>query len=208
MSDLNWEEFRTVMEDIDTSSIGIESLTMGREEKEEQIPSYFKPVVLTNKNGIYRLSIYANFTADGTKLSEQLLLFFKKLKETDEVKLTITSMTTNVPVFKYSNLISAIARCAASVEIQLDTMVDDELAYFYLAADKIKVGSMGDILIPAYCDQVPDDKSSQWKALHDFFAWIVDLAVERGILNGDEASELHQGGDIVIDRHHLISLSV
>jgi hypothetical protein len=168
-------------------------------EEENRVPSYFKPATILVKDGVHHVSIFTGFSIDGTSLSQRLCIFFQELTEKDEVHLRLTSHLTNVAPVAYLSLIAAIGRCKASVKIYLDTIVDDELAYFYLACPELVIGSMGALMIPSYCQQIPEDMSSSWREVSDFFKWLVELAQDRGLITSEQAQTLHSGQDVEVD---------
>jgi hypothetical protein len=170
-------------------------------------PSFFKPVNIAVKNGIHFVTIYACEMINREKSGQAILLFFESLKADDHVKLTISSTMMGLPIQVYLPLLGAISRCVAEIEIQLDSIVCDELAYFYLAAPKINKGTAGALYIPSYLDSRYEDKSVPWLAVNDFVAYLVDQAVARGLLTSDEANRLHGTKPVSIPNDRFATLA-
>lgn len=158
----------------------------------------FKPVNIIVENGLFYATIYVCDSFDGSQTSQKLAIWLASLKDTDYVHLTLSSLLYEVPLPSLLGLMSAIASTKAKIDIHLDQIVADGLAYFYLLADKITKGTEGALFVPSYVDQREEDKSGPWKAVHDFYMWVVDEAITKGLLTADEASKLHRGSHVII----------
>lgn len=191
---------------IESGDIGLESFDMSimQSDTPDQDFPYFKPINIVVENGIYYVNIYTCCATNRTDNYSKLLTWFGSLKETDVVKLTISSLLIGIPIQHHLGLIGAIFRCKANIKIQLDTIVSDNLAYFYLVADEIEAGYAGSLFIPSYIDSRQDSKSSPWKVIHDFVVEIIDYAVSRGTLTQDEASRLNNGKYVIIPKERFL----
>lgn len=159
---------------------------------------YFKPVNIVVENGLYYATIYVCKTVNGTTLGQQVAIWLSGLKDTDQIHLTVSSLVLDVPLFAMLDLMSALASTKAKVIIHLDQVVSDSLAYFYLIADQIIPGHGGGMFIPSYADQREQDTSGPWKAMHDFYKWVVDTATANTLLTPEDADKLHRGSHTVI----------
>ena len=161
-------------------------------------PAYFKPVNISVERGIHYVTMYACVvTGNETKL-QQLLMWFGSLKETDYVKLTVLSLVLDIPANLHLPLLAAIVRCKATIEIQLNSLVGDTLAYYYLATPHVKTGAGGALFVPSYVDSRQEDKSTPWMAVHDFFSLLVQDALSRALIKEDEAHRLNNGQHVII----------
>jgi hypothetical protein len=164
------------------------------------INAAFNPVNIISERGIYFVTIYICGVMKDTLLEQQIMVWFASLKPTDTVRLNIASSLTNLPLAPQLRLIAAIVRSEADINIQLDTIVTDSLAYYYLAADKVTVGDAGALFVPPYTDTRGDAKSVTWRVVHDFFSWLVDQASSKHILTEDEADKLKSGHHVILDK--------
>lgn len=161
-------------------------------------PCHRNPINIVVENGVIYVTAYVCGAMNHTPENQKFLIWLDSLKQTDYVKLSVSSVYMNIPIKNHLSLLAAIKRCKATIEIQLDTIVSDTLAYFYLVANKIKLGSSGALLIPSYLDSDKESKSGPWKAVHDFIQILVDDAELKGILTVDDATRLHDGKSVVI----------
>lgn len=186
--------------DFDNSNVGLESFNgeIAQGPSPTNPAPWFKPINIRVENGVQYATIYVCDAFDGTVSSQQLAIWAAGLKDTDYVHLTVMSLLIDVPLQSLLSVMSALASTKATVEIHVDMVVTDGLAYFYLLADKITRGSEGALFIPSYVDQRDQDKSGPWKAVHDFYAWVVDDAVSRQILTEEEGSKLHRGSHVIV----------
>jgi hypothetical protein len=192
---------------IETGDFGLESFSGDISQDVtglNTVVPYFKPVNTVVENGTYYTTIYACCALNRSVLCQQLMIWLGSLKETDVVKLSITAMSTGIPIQFNLSLLAAIVRCKATIEIQLDSIVCDNLAYFYLAADKINVGYGGSLFIPSYIDSRQESKSTNWKIVHDFVQELVDRGFSKGILLEDEVERLNNGKHVVVPNARLI----
>lgn len=182
-------------------NIGIESLdgqlTQGPS-SDSKTPSYFNPINVVVENGIYYVNIYLCATHNNSAHKQKFLIWLASLKDTDYIKLTVSSLLIGVPIQHYIDILAAIRRSKATVDIQLDSIVTDELAYFYLIADKVTVGCCAGLFIPSYVDSRQEDKSTPWKVVHDFLSWIIEEAVTKSILTEEDADRLNSGKHVII----------
>lgn len=160
--------------------------------------TYFNPANITIENGVYYATLYVCTLSNDGLLAQRLAIWFANLKETDHVKLSIASRMTNIPLVSLTTILSAIANTKATVEIMLDQIVIDGLAYFYLLAQKVCVRDCGALFIPSYIDNRSEDTSKPWRAVHDFFTWIVENAVTSGRLTHEEGERLNSGQHVII----------
>lgn len=161
--------------------------------------SYFKPVNITVEQGVFYVSLYVCCLTDDAQLTQGLSIWLNGLKETDHIKLSVSAMFTNISYAGMISTLAAFANTKAKIEIILDQIVVDGLAYFYLLADQItrKVG--GALFIPSYIDQRSEDVSAIHRAVHDLFRWIVEDAVTAGRLTQEQADRLNSGEHVVLD---------
>jgi hypothetical protein len=185
---------------IESGDIGLESFESNLTQSNDidNDAPFFKPINIVVENGIYYVNIYTCCATNRTDNNAKLLEFLGSLKETDVVKLTISSLLIGIPIQAHLSLIGAIYRCKAKIEIQLDTIVSDNLAYFYLVANSINKGYAGSLFIPSYIDSRQDHKSSPWRVVHDFVQEIIDHAVAKGVLTQEEADRLNSGKHVII----------
>ena len=158
----------------------------------------FKPVNLVIENGIYYITVYLCACAGGTIENQKLLIWLSSLKDTDYVKLSVSSLYQDLSLYPYIALLGAITRSKANIEIQLDTVVCDNLAYFYLAATTINRKAGGAILIPSYLDARHEDKSTPWVVVHSSIRELIARALANNILTEDEAARLNDGQSVII----------
>lgn len=188
------------------SSFGLESFHLGLESDQifnqgagdKPLAPWFNPASIIAEKGVFYVSLYICRLSDNMELAQRTAIWFGSLKETDHVKLSIASTVTGIPFSCLMTLLAAIANTKAKVEIILDQIVMDGLAYFYLLADKITARHAGGLFIESYVVQRKEDTSGTWKAVHDFYHWIVDDAVLRGILTKEEADSINSGSDVII----------
>lgn len=159
---------------------------------------YFNPCNITIEGGIYYLSFYMCCSDNDAILAQRLALWFGMLKETDHVKLSVSSKLTNIPLPAMTTVLSAIANTQATVEILLDQIVMDSLAYFYLLADKVTARHCGALFIPSFVENRTQDMSGPTRAINDFYQWIVEDATSKGRLTEDEAVRLKTGEHVVV----------
>lgn len=161
-------------------------------------PGYFNPINISIENGVYYVTVYVCCVDNNSLLAQSLTLWFGSLKETDHVKLTVCSKITGIPPSALTTVLGALANTKATIEMILDQIVLDVLAYFYLLANKVTQKSCGALFIPSFIDQRSEDTSAPWKAVHDFYAWIVTDAVEAKRLSVEEGERLLGGEYVVI----------
>lgn len=182
----------------ENSGIGLEylqsELTQGRSGC--PVPAFFKPVNIAVENGVYYVTIYVCQLFDQDLLTTQFALWLGSCKETDRIRLTVCSTITGIPNSCLIMLLTALANTKAQIEIMHDQIVMDNLAYFYLLADKIVARYGGGLFIPSYTEQRIEDASLPWKAVHDFFSWIVEDSVKRKLLTEEEGERLHKGSPV------------
>lgn len=183
-------------------SEGMESLNLAQGNQGAPTVPWFNPVSIMNKKGVFYASIYICRLTDNMMLTQRLAIWLGTLMKTDHVKLSVSSTVTGIPFAALMTLLSALANTQAKVEIILDQIVMDGMAYFYLLADKITACHAGALFIQSYVDQRSEDTSATWKAVHDFYRWIVEDAVVRGLITAEEAERLHSGShvEIPVDR--------
>lgn len=182
------------------TSVGLESLITNLEQgpRGKSLAPYFKPVNIVTEDGIHYVTLYVCCLHDDDLAAQEVAIWFASLKQTDHVKLSVSSMYTPVSLSELITLMSAIASTKAKVEILLDQIVIDNLAYFYLIADVITHLDAGALFIPSYVVNRRDDNSVPWKAIHDFYDWIVDDAVQLGRLTAEEGEQLRTGHHVVL----------
>lgn len=166
-------------------------------------PQFFNPANITVANGIYYATIYVCTVSNDTQLAQRLAQWFGSLRETDHVRLTVCSRMTNIPLACLTTVLGAIANTKATVEIMLDQIVIDGLSYFYLLAQKICARECGSLFIPSYIENRSEDTSAPWRAVHDFYKWIVENAVNLGRLTQEEADRLNSGQHVVIPQGRI-----
>jgi len=160
---------------------------------------YFKPVNITVEQGVIYASLYVCCVTADENLEQSLAIWLNSLKETDHIKLSVSAMFTNIAYAQLISTLAAFANTKATVEILLDQIVIDGLAYFYLLADVITRKAGGGLYIPSYIDQRSEDVSAPHRAVHDLFRWIVEDAVKLGRLTQEQAERLHSGEHVVLD---------
>jgi len=165
---------------------------------------YFNPTNITIENGVYYATIYVCVCDNDSLIAQRLALWFGSLKETDHVKLSIASRMTNIPLSRLTTVLGAIANTKATVEIMLDQIVIDGLAYFYLLAERVCVRECGALFIPSYIDNRVEDTSKPWQAVHDFYTWIVENAVSLGRLTQEEGDRLNRGQHVIIPKGRFL----
>lgn len=171
-----------------------QSLIQGR--PDQTIVPWFNPAHITVEKGVFYASLYVCRLADDMTLTQRLAVWFNSLKETDHVRLSVSATVTGIPFACLMTILSAIANTKAYVEIILDQIVMDGLAYFYLLADKISARHAGGLFLQSYVDQRREDTGNTWKAVHDFYQWIVEDAVLRGFVTAEEAAKINNGQDV------------
>jgi len=159
---------------------------------------FFNPVNIAVENGIYYITIYVCAVDNTSVTAQRLAQWFGLLRETDHVKLTVASRMTNIPLACLTTVLGAIVNTRAVVEIIMDQIVIDGLAYFYLLAQKVCVRECGALFIPSYIENRSEDTSAPWRAVHDFYKWIVENAVTLGRLTQEEGERLTSGQHVVI----------
>lgn len=159
---------------------------------------WFNPTSIVAEQGVYFVSLYICRLSDDAMLAQRMAIWFGSLKETDHVKLSIASSVTGIPFSCLMTLLSAMANTKAKIEIILDQIVMDGLAYFYLLADKINARAAGGLFVQSFVEQRRQDTSGTWKAVHDFYQWIVEDAAVRGLLTDEEAQSVIDGNDIIV----------
>ena len=164
---------------------------------------YFNPCNIAIEDGIYYASIYICSCRNDMVLSQRLALWFGSLSETDIVRLTVSSTLTGIPLTEWITVLAAINNTKAQVEIQLNQIVIDHLAYFYLMCKNVKVGFGGALFVPSYVDNRASDMSGPLRAISDFFQWIVEMALGRGRITQEEAERLMNGKHVVISKERL-----
>lgn len=181
-------------------AVALESFTSGMTQGSIAGPPhpFFKPINIVTEQGIHYATIYACKAVNGTTPCQQVAMWLAGLKETDQVHLTVSSLILDVPLFAILDLMAALSSTKAKINIYLDQIVSDGLAYFYLIADTIVPGHAGGMYIPSYADQREQDASGPWKAMHDFYKWVVSDATDRQLLTPEEADKLHRGSHVVI----------
>jgi len=184
-----------------SDDIALESLTAGitaTATTNRQLAPYFNPINIVVEDGIHYVTLYACCVGSDEKLIERFSVWLSQLKETDCIKLSVSALVTGIPFSEFVDLLGAFANTKAQVDIQLDQIVVDGLAYFYLLADKVTKGYAGALFIPSYTVQREEHASAPWKAVHDLYKWIVEEAVSRGRLTEEEAERLHSGNSVVV----------
>lgn len=189
------------------SPFGLESMSFGLEDGNiltqgptpRPIVPWFNPVSIVAEEGVFYASIYVCRLTDDKALTQRFAIWLNSLKETDHIKLSVSATISGIPFSALMSLLSALANTKAKIDIILDQIVMDGLAYFYLLADTILVRAAGALYIESYVEQRPEDMSATWKAIHDFYSWIVEDASVRGILTSEEAEALNGGTDVVPD---------
>jgi hypothetical protein len=161
-------------------------------------PTGFKPVNITVEQGCYYATLYVCCLDDGSELAQQVAVWLGTLGDNDHVHLTVLCLTQNVNLQYRLNLLAAFASTKATIEIHLDTLVMDSLAYFYLLADVVTPGSHGMLFVPSYNSQREEDVSRPWRAIHDFFCWLIEEAVTLGRLTAEEADTLNRGSHVTL----------
>jgi hypothetical protein len=159
---------------------------------------WFNPASIVAEKGVFFVSLYVCRLSDDMSLAQRLAIWFGSLKETDHVKLSVASTVTGIPFSCLMTLLSAIANTKARVDIVLDQIVMDGLAYFYLLADKIIPCHAGGLFVPSFTEQRREDNSGSWRAVHDFYQWIVEDATARGTLTSEESAKLIDGLDVIV----------
>jgi hypothetical protein len=191
----------------DNTGIGLESLdqdlAQGQARPGDNVP--FKPVNIASENGLFYVTIYVCKTWDHSPYCQALSMWLSSLKETDHIHLTILSLESDTPLFGLINVMSALVATPATLEVHLDTIVFDTSAYFYLLADKINKGSEGALFIPSYVLQREQDVSASYRAMHDFYKWLIESAVEKNILTTEEGSSLNRGAHVVVPESRFIT---
>ena len=162
----------------------------------ERSAESMNPLAIAVEQGVFYVTLYACCAANGTTTAQQLAIWLGGLKETDEVILTVSELTTNCPVQSFLTIMTAIANTPATVRIQGDTIVVSTLSYFYLLTDQIDLFPTGGLFFPSYNELRTEDISGPSRAVHDFAKWLVEKAVERGIFTEDEALRLDQGESV------------
>jgi hypothetical protein len=104
----------------------------------------------------------------------------------------------DIPPGALINLMTALTSTKAKLSIQLDNVVYDGLAYFYLIPETIIKGTEGALFIPSYMTHRSEDASGPIKAIHDYFKWMVSKAVERGLLTAEEGDRLDRGSHVAV----------
>ena len=170
----------------------------------ENVP-YFNPINITRENGIYYVTLYVCCVDNDSMLAQRLAIWLGSLKETDHIKLSVAATLTNIPFAALVTVMGALANTKAKIEILLDQIVIDGLAYFYLLADKVTALECGGLFVPSYVDQRREDTSVPWKAVHDFYEWIVSDAIVYGRLTEEEAERLNAGAPVVIPTERFAS---
>lgn len=196
-------------DDLITSSneniVGLESFSQNNVEVNvKRNPPQYKPVNIVIENGIYYVTIYVCETVISPSLNESVMIWLDSLKPNDYVKLSVSSLLTGLLIHTHISLLAAIVRCKATIEIQLDTIVCDNLAYFYMAADKVNRQSGGALFIPSYIDSDVDKKSDTWVIIHEFVKELIDRSEGKGFLTPDEALSLHSGKPVVVSLANFV----
>lgn len=183
---------------ISLDNVGLEAFKSEGPNPVPQSHPNFKPINIVIENGIYYTTLYVCCITPRSEACQKLMMWFASLRSTDYVKLSVASLLTDIPVVYYLPILGALVRSKATIEIQLDTIVCDTLAYFYLAADKIKLGSSGALLIPSYADAPTDTKSTPWKVVNDFITYLVNEGEHTGVLTQDDVERLHDGKSVIV----------
>ena len=186
-------------------SIGLESLDIEMTQGRPVVETPFNPVNIVSENGLFYVTIYACKAWDHSIHCQALSMWLSGLKETDYIHLTIMSLEMDTPLFGLINLMSALTSTKATLDIHLDSIVFDTTAYFYLLADKITKGSEGALFIPSYILQRDQDMSASYRAMHDFYKWLIEEAVSKQLLTSDEASNLNRGSHVVVPDNRFVT---
>ena len=125
------------------SAMGLEAFQQAVENQHTQGPMgapapFFNPVNMSIKDGVYYVTIYACSLGDGSPRGTAFALWLASLKETDHVRLSVSSLLLGIPYTAIVGLLAAITNTPAKVEIMLDQIVNDVLAYFYLCIGAMK----------------------------------------------------------------------
>ena len=187
-----------------SGSAGLEALSS---ENNSNTPK-FDPISIVIESGIYYITFYGCTCVTNRHLVNGFISWLDMLKSTDVIKMSVLATRSDVPPVLYSNLLAAIKRCKAKIEIKLDTIVFDSLAYFYLASPFIKVGSAGALMIPSYTDKNLKYTTPREQATLSFVSSLVDNAFDRGIISSEDRDNLHSGMSVVVDNEKLKSVSV
>jgi hypothetical protein len=161
-------------------------------------PTNFKAINIVTEGGVHYATVYACQCIDGSVGAQQLAIWLSQMKETDQIVLTVLSMVADLPPGMVISLMTALNSTKAQLTIQLDQVVCDGLAYFYLIPEKICKGTEGALFIPSYMVNRDQDASGPIKAMHDYFKWMVAKAVERKLLTSDEGERLDRGAHVAV----------
>lgn len=165
---------------------------------DEGVVPYFNPVNIITENGVHYVTIYVCYVGNDSILAQRLAIWLGSLKETDHIKLSVAALYTNIPFSSLITVMGALANTKAKIEILLDQIVIDGLAYFYLLADQVTAMEGGELFVPSYVDQRREDTSVPWKAVHDFYEWVVKDAVIKQWVTEEEAERLNAGSHVVV----------
>lgn len=183
-------------DDMGLESFDATDLTQGPGQP-DQAP-WFKPVNISIKDGVYYVNIYVCQLTNQSVLAQSFTTWLASLKDSDRIRLTVSSIYANIPFSSIVTLMGAFANTPAKFEILLDQIVIDGLAYFYLLADKVIKMEGGALFIPSYLGGRKEDTSLTWNAVHDFYDWLIAEAVDLGRLTQEEADLLNDGKFVVI----------
>lgn len=178
--------------------MGMESLDMAPAGQRPNTAPWFNPVNITIENGVYYVTIYVCHTTDGSPLAQKLSIWLQSLKDTDHIRLSVSSLISGIPTEMMMQVLAGLVNTKAHVEILLDQIVLGELAYFYLAAKSIRSFDCGDLFIPSYRSERQVDTSAPQRAILDFYEWIVEQAVAKGRLTEEEALLLNEGHHVIV----------
>jgi hypothetical protein len=203
MKDVGWgadliSPFEDKMGLEDFALENIETNVFAQGPSPEPVVPWFNPASIVAEKGVFFVSLYVCRLSDNMSLAQRLAIWFGSLKETDHVKLSVASTVTGIPFSCLMTLLSAVANTRAKVDIILDQIVMDGLAYFYLLADQIIPCHAGGLFVQSFVEQRREDNSGSWKAVHDFYHWIVEDATARGILTSEESEKLINGLDVIV----------
>ena len=180
--------------DIESDVLGLESFDMGAFSKATTI----SPVSIVAENGIFYVTICACQLTDGTKPMEEFMIWLGSLMPTDHIRLSIITMSANVPYICFTQLLGALYRTKAHLEILMNTIVIDYTAYFYLVADTLTRGAMGNVLLLPYSPTSSDKTSMTYKVMISIIHLVLDKALSQGFLSDEDVSALHNGGSVIL----------
>lgn len=182
----------------DGGDVATESLITMGPDKNASPTGNSKPINITSDDGIFYATVYACHCQDNSVGQQQISIWLASLKDTDQVRLTVMSVCGDIDLMNTLALLTSLVSTKAKLSIYLDSIVCDNLAYFYLIPEKIIVGSEGALYIPSYSLTRSTDHSGSVKAILDFFKWITEEAAAKGILTQEEAMLLQDGTHVVI----------